>query len=58
MTRRDLFVAAICTLTMAAFTAVAMSRADAVQAEQQTRFEHKACPDCIVMLVNFVPPKP
>jgi hypothetical protein len=24
----------------------------------RTEYKHKACPDCIVMLVNFVPPKP
>lgn len=32
---------------------------DRTEAEpKQTVFQHQACPDCLVMRVNYVPPKP
>lgn len=50
---RLLFPAAVLALAAVFFGA------DRTEAEpKQTVFQHQACPDCIVMRVSYVPPKP
>lgn len=58
MTRRDLFAAVTLALIVGALSLSVDLVAVTLAAPQQTRFEHKACADCIVMHVDFVPPKP
>lgn len=46
-----LFAAAI-------LTDMAAKDASADEQNHPTAFTHQACPDCLVMRVNYVPPKP
>lgn len=35
-----------------------MAARDASAEQQTTTFTHQACPDCVVMHINYIPPRP
>lgn len=55
---RHLPVLAVAGAIVAAALLTDMAAQDASAEQQTTTFTHQACPDCLVMRVNYFPPKP
>lgn len=51
------FILALALAIIAIFTDMAITESR-VEQVPQTNFTYQACPDCLVMHVNYIPPKP